>query len=98
MGFVQKNTFVRPAFDGQREVCYPVEVHFRVIAEPTLFEREALEAVVGQYRVTRPIELSNASSSGRYQAYGLSIEVQSGDELKTLDVALKAVRGVRMVL
>ncbi|MBO7654504.1 MAG: DUF493 family protein [Kiritimatiellae bacterium] len=98
MGFVQKNTFVQPAFDGQQAVNYPAEVHFRVIAEPELLELEVLETVVGRYRVTRPLERSNASSGGRYQAYGVSIEVQSGEELRVLDVELKAVKGVRMVI
>ncbi|HHU16085.1 MAG: DUF493 domain-containing protein [Kiritimatiellae bacterium] len=81
-----------------QQVEYPAIFHFRVITEASSAAEPELTVVLAAYRVIEPLAASRASSSGRYCAYSVSIELQTPDELRTLDAALKRVPGVRMVL
>lgn len=83
---------------ASRQVDYPATFHFRVIAEASSDAGPELTVVLAAYRVTEPLAVSRASSSGRYCAYGVSVELQTPEELHALDAALKQVSGVRMVL
>ncbi len=81
-----------------QQVEYPATFHFRVIAEAAAGVESGLSAALNAYRVVEPLAASRASSQGRYHAYSVSVEVQTPDDLRALDVALKRVPGVRMVL
>ena len=100
MAFVAKNPFQMHAFNEntEQQVEYPAEFHFRIITEPANFEQAALEELLRSYQVTRGVEVSNASSSGRFQAYGVSIRFASKEEHAAFDRAAKALAGVRLVL
>ena len=84
--------------DAPKTVEYPATFHFRVIAEPGAFNQTELDAVLAAYKVLAPLAASRVSSAGRYQAYSVSVEIQSQEALHVLDAALKQVPGVRMVL
>jgi putative lipoic acid-binding regulatory protein len=81
-----------------QQVEYPAIFHFRVITEASSAVEPELTAVLAAYRVTESLAASCASSSGRFCAYGVSVEVRTPEELRALDAALKRVPGVRMVL
>lgn len=99
MSLTAKNPFEKKDQQpAQRELEYPVVVHFRLITEPKLFDVGAAEIALTPFEVVAPIQPSSASSGGRYQAYGVSVKAQSRDDLDELDRVLKAVPGVRMVL
>ena len=90
---------VKPSGDSApAKVEYPATFHFRVIAEPGAFDKAGMDAALAAYKVTEPLAASRASSAGRYQAYSVSVEIQSQEALHVLDAALKQVPGVRMVL
>lgn len=91
--------FARQPEAQRQELVYPAEFSFRIIVEAELPGVEAaLGAVLSAYRVTAPLAFSRTSSAGRYRAYGASVELQSPDELRAFDAAVKRVPGVRMLL
>ena len=77
---------------------FPCECHFRIIAfnRPGMFE--ALEAVLKHLGVTAPLEVSHTSKDGTYKSFCFSMPVWSREEMDTVDRALRAVDGVKMVL
>ncbi|NLG01460.1 MAG: DUF493 domain-containing protein [Lentisphaerae bacterium] len=81
-----------------QQVEYPATFHFRVIAEASTCSEPLLAAVLTAFRVVEPLSASRTSSQGRYHAYSVSVVMQTPDELRALDAALKRVPGVRMVL
>jgi len=79
-------------------VTYPAEFHFRIIVESEAAAEAALGTLLATYQVTAPLTASQASSAGRYQAFSVSVMIQSQAELQSFDVAVKQVPGVRMLL
>ena len=98
MSIKAKDTFVRQPSVLPQELAYPAEFHFRIIVEAAVSAEDALRKVLSAYKVTAPLAVSKASSAGRYQAYCVSVEIQSHAELSTFDTAVKSVPGVRMLL
>jgi len=98
MSLLESNRFDRGPAAPAVEVAYPAVFHFRIIAERALFAAAALDACLEAYAVVAPLALSRASAEGRYDAYGVSVEIQSQAELHAFDAAVKQVAGVRMVL
>lgn len=99
MGILETNRFNRPRPAQQEQaVAYPAVFHFRIIMDAAAADAAALSVLLADYRVTVPLEASRASSAGRYQAFSVSVEIQTQAELHTFDAAVKRVPGVRMVL
>ncbi|MEI7900979.1 MAG: DUF493 family protein [bacterium] len=99
MSLSETNRFARtPRAVSEQAVTYPAEFHFRIIVEAEAVAATALGRVLAAYQVTAPLRISRASSTGRYHAYSVSVDIQSQAELHTVDVALKQVPGVRMIL
>ncbi|MDD4018552.1 MAG: DUF493 family protein [Kiritimatiellae bacterium] len=99
MGLLEVNRFGRlPASVSERELVYPAEFHFRILAEAESAAEAALGAAVAPYRVTAPLAFSRGSSGGRYRAYSVSVQIENREELLAFDAAVKRVPGVRMVL
>ena len=88
-----------PQQDGlSQELAYPAQFHFRVIADSGADIAPALAEAAGAYQVTAPLALSRASSGGRYTAYGISVLMQSREEMEAFDAAVRKIPGVRMLL
>ena len=99
MSISEPNRFARTQRAVQEQaVAYPAQFHFRIIVEAAAAPEAALGIVLAAYRVTVPLTASQVSSSGRYQAYSVSVEIQSQAELHAFDGAVKQVPGVRMLL
>ena len=100
MGFFEKDRFEKKNFQTQQnqEVVYPAVFHFRVIVEPDSFDKKSLDEVLLAYEVVQTLALSRASSSGRFQAYGVSLKLKSFEELESASARMKVVPGVRMLL
>ena len=77
---------------------FPLECHFRVIAEDSKDLQRSIETVLLGLGVSEPVERSNMSSTGKYIAYGVSTTVQSRAAMDRIDASLRAIDGVRMVL
>lgn len=84
--------------DNEQGLEYPATFHFRIITEPSVFAKAVVDVVLSTVKVVEPLTLSRGSSGGRYQAYSVSVEMQSREEMHGFDAELKKVRGVRMVL
>jgi putative lipoic acid-binding regulatory protein len=99
MSISESNRFARTQRAVQEQaVTYPAVFHFRIIVEAESSDATALGVVLAEYRVTAPLAASRASAEGRYQAYSVSVEIQSQAELHAFDAAVKRVPGVRMML
>jgi len=98
MSLQETNRFNRPPCSASRELVYPALFHFRVITDVATFAESDLVALLAAYKVVEPLAASRVSSAGRYQAYSVSVEIQTQSELHAFDAALKRVPGVRMVL
>ena len=98
MSLVEKDRFARLPQTAPDELTYPAEFHFRIIAEAQSCAETALKALVAAYRVTAPLATSQASATGRYQAFSVSVTMRSRDEMHAFDAAVKQVPGVRMLL
>jgi len=81
-----------------KEVKYPALFHFRIITETEAHAEQALIQAVSAYQVKAPVAASHASSAGRYNAFSVSILMQSRLEMEQFDAAVKKVPGVRMVV
>ncbi len=99
MSISEPNRFVRKqAPVAEQEVAYPAVFHFRIIVEVGAAAENVLNGALAAYKITQPLTSAQASGAGRYQAYSVSVEMQSRDELYAFDAAVKGVPGVRMLL
>ncbi len=99
MSISESNRFGRtPRAAQEHAVAYPAEFHFRIIVEADAAAETALGLFLAAYHVTAPLTASKVSTAGRYQAYSVSVEIQSQAELHAFDGAVKRVPGVRMLL
>lgn len=97
MSLQERNRFA-PQQSSTVELVYPSEFHLRIIVEAQAAAEPLLVAVLDGYRITAPLAASRQSSGGHYQAYGLSVRLESREEQCALVDAIKRVPGVRMVL
>lgn len=86
-----------PVF-GDAEIEYPVQVHYRVIAEARDAVRQAVLATAATLGVTDNLTDGHASAGGKYQTYNLSVVVDNHQRMQEIDQAFRAVPGVKMVL
>lgn len=86
-----------PVF-GDEKVQYPVEVHFRVVCHATPDVMERLQSALLAIGIDKRLTTGNASASGKYQSYELSLVVDSEPQMKQIDATLRGVDGVKMVL
>ncbi len=77
---------------------YPATFHFRIITEPSVFAEAEVNVLLSAVKVVEPLTLSRGSSGGCYQAYSVSVEMRSREEMYSFDASLKKVRGVRLAL
>jgi len=80
------------------ELQFPLECHFRVIAEDRENMHFVIETVLMELGVHDTLERANASSTGKYVSFGFSTTVASREAMALIDQELRAIEGVRMVL
>ena len=80
------------------ELQFPLECHFRVIAENDEKMQFVIETVVMGLGITAPVEKTNISGGARYISFNISAIVCSLEEMNNIDRELRQIRGVRMVL
>ena len=84
--------------DETRELQFPVECHFRVIAENRHNMHFVIETVVMGLGITSPVERSHTSDNDRYVSFRFSTVVESREQMARIDRELRLIEGVRMVL
>lgn len=83
---------------GDKQIEYPVEVHFRIIAEALEEVSAAVRSAAALRGLESRLRPGNQSAGGRYQTWNLSVRVNSGEELREIDAGFRSVPGVKMVL
>lgn len=87
-----------PVF-GDEKIKFPVQCHFKVIADgPSDEMKKAISEALAALDIAVPVSGGNKSSSGRYITYNITIHVQSKEEMLRIDGSLRTISGVRMVL
>lgn len=92
------DTFRRADPVRNAATAYPADYPLRIIVEAASEPEAALREAVSAYRVSAPLLRSQASSGGRYLAFGVSVEFRDRGEHEAFVAAVKRVPGVRMVL
>lgn len=87
--------FSKPAPESE---VYPAEHSFRIITDASVDVASCLAAILSGYNVTSPLARGRSSSGGKYIAYGVSVLLTSRAEHSAFDFAVKAVKGVRILL
>lgn len=80
------------------QLKFPLECHFRIIAESRHGMHFVIETVLIENGVKSPLNTENTSSGGRYLSYSVNIQVESLEHMKKIDAALRSIAGVKMVL
>ncbi len=80
------------------ELEFPVECHFRVIAEDLQHMHFTIETVLMELGIHQPVQQGNRSASAKYVSYNVSVTVDSKTMLDNIDRELRLIEGVRMVL
>ena len=94
----QDNDTIPQQGGDSQELKYPAQFHFRIITDAAEGMEATLAQAVSAYHVTAPLAPARASSGGHYTAYGVSILMQSREEMEAFDAAIKKLPGVRMLL
>lgn len=80
------------------EIKYPVVAHHRLIVNAEVKNEAEIKALFDSFKLTEPIKEVNASSSGKYVSFSLSVKLDSKDETAKLDEAIAHVPGLKMCL
>ncbi len=80
------------------KLIFPLTAHFRVIAENREGMHFVIETVLMEHGVKSPLKTENASTKGKYQSFSVDVRVESLEEMKRIDAALRTIAGVKMVL
>jgi putative lipoic acid-binding regulatory protein len=82
----------------QKAALFPAECHFKVIARDLPGMQDRLTCALRAAGVHESLSPGNRSAAGTYITYNMSILVGSYEEMRSIDCALRAVSGVRLVL
>ncbi len=77
---------------------FPLECHFRVIAEDIDNMHFVIETVLMELGIHDKLESANTSRGGKYVSFSVSTTVESLEKLNKIDSELRNIHGVRMVL
>lgn len=80
------------------EIKYPVVAHHRLIVNAEAKNEAETRAVFKDFKLVEPIKEVNASSSGKYVSFSLSVKLESKEETAKLDEAIARVPGLKMCL
>lgn len=86
-----------PVF-GDRQVEFPVEVHFRVVCDADAAVANSVRAAAADLGVLDLLEEGNRSKTGKYRSFQLSLMVETNERMREIDTAFRRVEGVKMVL
>lgn len=80
------------------ELKFPLECHYRVIAENLDNMHFVIETVLLGLGVTSPVERANTSRGDKYISFNISTTVKSLEIMNKIDHELRLIHGVKMVL
>lgn len=80
------------------EIEYPVVAHHRLIVNAEAKDEAVTKALFEGFKLVEPIKEVNASASGKYVSFSLSVKLESKEETVKLDAAIARVPGLKMCL
>ncbi len=80
------------------ELQFPVECHFRVVAENQPNMGFVIETVLMELGVTAPLETANTSANAKYVSFSVTTIVDSREMMNRIDAELRQIVGVKMVM
>ena len=80
------------------ELQFPLNCHFRVIAENRKGMYFVIETVLMQNGVTAPLQNEHESAGGKYMSYSVDVRVESLERMNSIDAALRSIEGVKIVM
>ena len=84
-------------FKGEK-IKFPVECHFKVIAEDLPDVHQALDRTLREHGLGVSFIRGNSSGQGTYVTYNVTLMINSLEQMNEIDSSLRKVAGVRMVL
>lgn len=84
--------------NNTQEIEFPVVAHHRLIVNAEAKNLAETAALFESFNLTEPIKEVNASSSGKYVSFSLSVKLESKEETAKLDAAIARVPGLKMCL
>lgn len=83
---------------NESELEFPVECHFRIIAEDLENMHFVIETVLMELGVHSQLTQRNTSTKGKYVSFSVSTPVDSLAKMNKIDYELRNIQGVKMVL
>ena len=85
---------------GQAELEYPVDWSFRIIAvtDKTDSVAAAVKKLMQTCTVKKDLVMTSKSRTGTYQTMTFTAKIPSREVMESLDSALKAIDGVKVVI
>lgn len=83
-------------FENEK-INFPVDCHFKVIAEDIPNLAFVIETVLMELKVDAPVVEGNKSAKGKYVTYNVTVRVNFQEEMNAIDAALRNIQGVKMV-
>jgi len=80
------------------ELEFPVDCHFKIIAEDLENIHFVIETVLMGQGVKSPLTAGNKSEGGKYITFNVTVCVESREQMNQIDAELRQIQGVRMVL
>jgi putative lipoic acid-binding regulatory protein len=83
---------------GGQPLRFPVDCHYKIIAEDTEDVRVRIEIVLQELGISARLLQGNHSSQGKYVTFNFDWTLQSKEEMDLIDARLRVIPGVRVVL
>ena len=83
---------------GDEELKFPLNCHYRIVAENVPGIRDALERVLGELKITAALRDGHYSAKGAYLTFNFDVEVPSQEVMNKIDAAIRKTPHVKMVL
>lgn len=80
------------------ELKFPLDCHFRIIAENHDGARLHIQAALEGVGVTKELKFGTFSKKGSYITFNVDVRVDSLEEMRKIADALQKAKGVRMVI
>lgn len=81
-----------------QEIRFPVIAHHRLIVNAEAKDIAATKALFEGFDLTEDVREVNASASGKYVSFALSVKLSSREEMAKLDEAIARVPALKMCL
>jgi len=80
------------------ELKFPVVAHHRIIVNAAEKDLAAMQGLFAGFDLVEPVTETNASAGGKYASFGISVHLNSREEMMRFDEQIKLVPGLKMVL